>query len=107
VRVLLVVGSAAVAVLEVDAQVLDRLGLQLGHDRAPDLADLLDVQAAGPGQVVGPRSVPGQRRGRLGAPGGGQVRTALRDVAVGGDVDGVHRLPVRPVTGVGRHALCV
>ena len=45
--VLLVIVPGAVAVLEVDAQVLDRLGLELGEDPSVDLGDEAQIAGAG------------------------------------------------------------
>ena len=51
--VLLLVGVAAVAVLEVDPEVLDRLALELLQQQRPDRGHLVGVRADRPGQRAG------------------------------------------------------
>ena len=85
-RVLLVVGADAVAVLEVDPQVLDRLVVELA--RAPRSSSVL-VAADHVEEVGGPADH---------AALGGRGRTSWtvsRREPVGRDIDGVHRLATR------------
>jgi hypothetical protein len=93
--VLLRVRPDAVAVLEVDAQVLDRLGAELLPDPLGERAGQLVRHAPDRGEV---RGVGVQRGERLGAP----ARGGVPGVAVRGDVDGVHRLPSTGIAGVAR-----
>ena len=90
------VAAVAVPVLEVEAQVFDGCGAQLGVDAARDLL----------GHVTGQAQVGGE--GRKSAvlldqvEGGGPPLPRQRGgVAVGRNVDGVHRLAPAVVTGVG------
>jgi hypothetical protein len=97
VAILLLVGPVAVAVLEVQAQVLDRFGVQLGPD-----------QGQHGGQIVaGHRQLQGGRCGRVGrgdgqhlAGAGGPPGQQLLVGQIGVDVDRVHRLAGPGITGV-------
>jgi hypothetical protein len=85
--VVLVVRPAPVAVLGVDPEVLDRLGLELGPYPWQHLLDQRRIEP----EVGQPVLVQGIERGR--APLCGQPR----DDGVGGHVTGVHGLPLRPL----------
>ncbi len=94
-RVLLLVGPVAVAVLEVDAQVFDRLGGQLGEHPVVDGA--VDARLTEDGaQLLDAAAIARQCLPGLGTPVGHEVG----GVAVSGDVDGVHRLPHTSVTRI-------
>ena len=85
----------SVAVLEVDAQVLDRLALQLGAHAVVDGAGELagEAEDGGEGGRVGGVLV--ERRQRLVAPGA----EGVRGEGVGGHVDGVDGLAGAGVSG--------
>ena len=89
VGVLPLVRPGPVAVLEVQAEVLDRLPLQLGQHAGEDLGDQGRVEGGGLGQRRRGGGVALQRVQGPRAPRGGQLRGHL----VGRDVHGVHRLP--------------
>ena len=95
VGVLDVVAANAVAVLEVDAEVLDRLALELlAHARCDGRGDAL-VEPDRDGQRLEPaRRVGGGERGA--AP----LDRELGREPVGGHVDGVHGLPRSVVAGI-------
>ncbi len=90
------VGPRTVAVLEVQPEVLDRLGGQLGLG---PYGDRLDQVLGHPDRATErhPATVRGHQGGRLGAPAAWQVD----GVAVGRHVDGVHGLPPSVLTRVG------
>ena len=89
VRVLLVVRAGAVAVLEVDAQVLDGLAGELVADAGQEVAVAVDQPQQQRLVLLGHP----QRRGAV-------VGDEGRVEAVRGDVDGVHRLPPGPLARV-------
>ncbi|MGX1371954.1 hypothetical protein RKD19_007313 [Streptomyces canus] len=94
--VLLRVRARAVTVLEVDAQVLDRLAFQLGaHARVDGLGEFVGQSEDG-GEGRGVRRVRVEGREGLVAPGADGV--GGEDVT--GDVDGVHGLAGAGVSGV-------
>ncbi len=86
--VLLGVRAGAVAVLEVDAQVLDGLALQLGADAVVDGPRELVGDAEDGGERAGVRGVLVEGGERLVAPGA----QGARGEDVPGDVDGVNGL---------------
>ena len=99
VPILLLVRPGAVAVLEIDPQVLDRLGSRAWPRRlaqtAPTSSTSRPVAAA---RSSGRRRVLGQRGQAAAAP---HSSSQVRMEPVGRHVDGVHGLPVRPISGVG------
>ena len=108
--VLLGVRAVAEAVLEVDPQVLDRLGLELPADQGVHDRGDLDRHTRRVGELLRCAAVRVERRECLAAP----VGDGGRGVAVGRDVDGVHRLAHTAVArvvlgerGVGRGELLV
>ena len=103
VGILLAVAAVAVAVLEVDPQVLDGLALQLAAHPVIELGHQVGRQAEPPGQLGRRRAVLGERGQRLCPPVAGQARVA----AVGRDVDGVHRLADARVPRVAHGELAV
>ena len=89
VRVLGVVAPVAVAVLEVEPQVLDGLRDQLGQHLGPHVRGQAGRQAHGRAELGRVRRPGFQHLQRLAAPFRGQPGA----VPVGGHVDRVHRLP--------------
>ena len=102
VGVLLVVGMAAVAVLQVDPQVLDRLVRELGQQQRPGRGRLRAIRADD--RREGLRSVSDQSRQRGLAVAGDQIGGH----PVRGHVDRVDRLPGAIVAGVadGQSRVC-
>ncbi len=96
VGVLSVVAAVAVAVLEVQPQVLDRLGGQLGADQRQHPGGKLRWQAHRGGEFRRAWREAVQRSQCPPAPLRGQVPAER----VGGHVRGVHRLPAGPVSRV-------
>ena len=102
-RVLVLVVPDAVAVLEVDAEVLDRLGVQLAAYPLVDLDRDAGPQVHRFGQLRHGPGVSGECTLRLLGPAADRAGV----VAVGGDVDRVHRLATPTVAGVRRGQGCV
>ena len=96
--VLLVVGTVAVPVLEVDPQILDRLRLELAGQGRPHARHVVWVQPRRGGERRCRRGVSRQCGGGCPAPLRGQPRMH----PVGRHVDGVDRLPGHQVAGVFR-----
>src|SRR5262245_24547789 len=93
--VLFRVGSIAVAVLEIEPEVLDRLTPELLDDAGADRVAVVEAQRAR--QRLAVRRMLVQRLQR-------QLAKPRRGVAfeeVGTAVDGVHRLPIATLTGIG------
>ena len=92
------VGPDAIAVLEVDPQILDGLRVQLAADALVDFCGDVGLQVERLGQLRRGPAVGGQRLSGLLGP----VPDRFRVVAVGGDVHRVHRLPPAAVAWVCR-----
>jgi hypothetical protein len=88
--------ARAVPVLEVNPQVLDRLGAQLGQHAVAHRRGELRAEAHGGREMVRLRSAAFQRDQRLSPPPHGQIRLEL----VGRDIERLHRLAARPLPGV-------
>ncbi len=101
--VLRVVGPAAVAVLEVDPQVLDRLGGELGQYQRADLGRYLRGESHRGRELAGPGRELLERGDRLRAP---QARHAGPEM-LRRDVGRVHGLPAEAVARVRRGQLGV
>ncbi len=95
-RVLLVVRTRSVAVLEVDAQVLDRLGLELLDHPGVDRLHICRIGADRGGQLVGGPAVRAERLPSLPSP----FLSQVRGERVGGDVHRVHGLAHPSIAGV-------
>ncbi len=94
--VLVLVGPNAVAVLEVDAQILDRLGVQLAADAVVDLGGDCGRKVERFSQFRRGSAMGGQRLPRLLGP----AAHGRRVVAVGGHVNRVHGLTAAAVAAI-------
>ncbi len=88
--------AVTVAVLEVQPEVLDRLGGEFGLDQRQHLGGQTRRQVHRRPELGGPRRAVRQQSQRLLSPPRGQPRL----VPVGGNVHGMHRLPPSPLARI-------